>query len=54
MKNAKEIERLKNYDTEVAKDKLLNITSRLEDIGAIREAKSLYAIIGKLEAWQHK
>lgn len=37
-----------------AKERLINIQSRLEEAGAIREAKSLGTIIGNLEAWQNK
>lgn len=35
------------------KHDLMTIADKLEEIGAIREAKSLGTIIWKLEAWQH-
>ena len=47
-------EHLKNYDAGVAKDRLLSIASELETSGFRRDARSLYRIIGELEAWQHK
>ena len=37
-----------------AKSRLMDIASALEDIGAIRDAKSLKTLIWKLECWQHR
>lgn len=51
--NRKEAERLMSYDAGVAKSRLMDVMSRLEELGALRQAKSLGTIIGKLEAWQH-
>lgn len=52
-KDIEEIRRLKlNADT--AKDRLISIASDLESVGAVRESKTLYTIIGKLEYWQNK
>lgn len=54
MKNKKEeIKRLKD-SANVAKERLLNIAQELEELGAVRDSKSLYVIIGKLEYWQNK
>lgn len=52
-KDFEKIERLKS-SANVAKDRLISIVSDLESIGAIRESKSLYTIVGNLEAWQNK
>lgn len=52
-KDIEEIRRLK-MSANSSKDKLLDIASILEYVGAVREANSLYTIIGKLEAWQNK
>lgn len=52
-KDFKEIKRLKD-SASVAKEELGNIASRLEELGDIRDSKSLYTIIFKLEAWQNK
>lgn len=41
-------------EANVAKDRLINIESKLRDAGFIREANSLSTIIWKLEEWQHK
>ena len=51
--NRQEAERLMSYDAGVAKSRLMDVMSRLEELGALRQAKSLGTIIGKLEAWQH-
>ena len=48
-----QIEELKE-EANVAKDRLIKIMYELEDIGAIREARSLETIIEKLEIWQNK
>lgn len=48
-----EIARLK-MEANVAKGRLGDIASRLEELGAIRESKSLMTLIYKIEAWQHK
>lgn len=53
MKNYDEIMRLK-LSANTAKERLMDIASRLEELGGIREAKSLETIIWKLEAWQNK
>jgi len=53
IKNVVEIKRLKS-SANVAKDRLISIASELEEYGAIRDSKSLFAIIGKLEYWQNK
>ena len=36
------------------KSRLIELASRLEELGAIREARSLESIIWKLEIWQNK
>lgn len=36
------------------KSRLMDIASALEELGAIREAKSLKTLIGRLEEWQHR
>ena len=36
------------------KSRLMELASRLEELGAIRESKSLESIIWKLEIWQNK
>lgn len=41
------------YDVNVAKERLLRICYQLEEAGAIRKAKSLYTIVGRLEQWQN-
>lgn len=38
----------------VAKERLIEILDKLYEVGAIRKAKSLDTIIGKLEMWQNK
>ena len=53
MKDYKEIERMKSEVTS-PKERLMDIANRLEECGAIREAKSLDTIITKLEAWQNR
>lgn len=47
---------LDHYQIEAntAKEKLMDIMSRLEEAGLIRRANELGTIIGRLEAWQHK
>ena len=45
--------RLMSYDAGVAKSRLMDVMYQLEELGAVREAKSLGTIIGKLESWQH-
>ena len=47
---------LDHYQNEAntAKEKLMDIMSRLEEAGLIRRANELGTIIGRLEAWQHK
>lgn len=52
-KNYEEIEQLKS-EASVAKERLMQIADKLYNEGAIREAKSLETIIGKLEEWQNK
>lgn len=42
------------YEANKAKEKLMHIMDELEDIGAMRKAKSLGTIIEKLEDWQNK
>lgn len=49
----KEIQRIKS-DITARKGDLIHYMFQLEEIGAIREAKSLGTIIGKLEAWTNK
>ena len=41
------------YDVNVAKSRLIDVASKLDEDGAIRKANSLRTIIGKLENWQH-
>lgn len=53
MTKREQIEELKE-EANVAKDRLIRIMYELEDIGAIREARSLETIIEKLEIWQNK
>lgn len=36
------------------KSRLMELAERLNELGAIREAKSLESIIWKLEIWQNK
>ena len=47
---------LDHYQNEAntAKERLMDIMSRLEEEGLVRRAKELGTIIGKLEGWQHK
>ena len=47
-------DQLKNYEAGVAKERLMSLASKLEDMGFKRDAKSLFRIVGELEAWQHK
>jgi len=49
----KEIMRLKS-EANTAKNRLGDIAGRLEELGAVRESKSLMTLIYKIEAWQHK
>lgn len=49
----REIRRI-NSGINARKSDLIGYMSELEEIGAIREAKSLGTIIAKLEEWQHK
>lgn len=53
MKDKQRIESLKT-DVNTPKHKLMEIVDKLYECGAIREAKSLEAIIIKLEVWQNK
>lgn len=53
MINKEEVRRLK-MEANNAKERLMSIAAELEEMGAIRESKSLYTIIGKLETWQNK
>ena len=46
--------RQKQSDASVAKERLIQIMSALEEEGFIRQAKSLSTIIWKLEVWQNK
>lgn len=48
-----EIEHIKK-EACTAKDRLGYLYCKLDEIGAVREAKSLLTIIYKLEAWQNK
>ena len=41
-------------EANTAKGRLISIVRKLEEGGAIRQAKSLETIIGKLETWQNK
>lgn len=41
-------------EAESAKSRLISIMYELEEVGAIRQAKSLGTIIEKLETWQNK
>ena len=47
-------ESIKNYDAGVAKDRLISMACELEELGFKRDAKSLFRIVGELEAWQNK
>lgn len=40
-------------DIENAKQKLISVMHKLEEVNAIREARSLRTIIEKLEKWQN-
>lgn len=40
-------------DVENAKQKLISVMHKLEEVNAIREARSLRTIIEKLEKWQN-
>ena len=53
MRNISEIESLKR-DANTPKERLMDIAQKLEDAGGIREAKSLWGLIEKLEIWQNK
>lgn len=53
MTKREQTEELKE-EANVAKDRLIKIMYEIEDIGAIREARSLETIIEKLEIWQNK
>lgn len=53
MKDYESIRRLK-AEANSPKSRLIEIMSRLEEQGAIRESKSLGTIIGQLEAWQNR
>lgn len=53
-KDFEEIEYLKGHEVNKPKHELMAVMETLEELGAIREAKSLGTIIAKLEAWQHK
>lgn len=48
-----EVERIKN-DISVQKEQIGAYAYRLEEVGAIREAKALLSIVYKLEDWQNK
>lgn len=52
-KDYNEIRRLK-MSANPAKERLVDIVSRIEESGAIGEAKSLKTIIWRLEVWQNK
>lgn len=41
-------------EANVAKERLIDILHKLEEGGAIRQAKSLETIIEKLDIWQNK
>jgi hypothetical protein len=53
VRDKEEIEYLKKSCNSIKSD-LMRIMDRLEQVGGLREAKSLGTIIGKLEDWQHK
>lgn len=53
MRNTSEIERLKD-DATTPKERLMDIAQKLEEAGGIREAKTLWTLIEKLEIWQNK
>lgn len=46
---------LRHYQCEAnpAKERLMDIASRLEEAGLVRQAQSLETIIWRLEAWQN-
>ena len=46
--------RQKQSEASVAKEKLIQSMSALEEQGFIRQSKSLETIIVKLEVWQNK
>ena len=56
MKTQRDLEYIENLRLEAnsAKDKLMAIEDSLREVGAIREANGLSAIIARLEAWQNK
>lgn len=49
----REIERIK-MEVCTPKSRLIELAYKLEEIGAIREQKSLESIIWKLELWKNK
>ena len=53
MRDISEIERLKD-DATPAKERLMDIAQKLEEAGGVREAKSLWTLIEKLEMWQNR
>lgn len=53
-KDYKEREHIKNYDGGVVKDRLIEMASKLEEMGFKRDARTLFRIVGDLEIWQHK
>lgn len=52
--NKIEIIREAQDEANVAKEKLMRIVNNLYEAGATKQAKSLDAIIEKLEMWQNK
>ena len=52
--NKLEVIRKAQDEANTAKNRLIDITYELLEVGAVRQAKSLETIIGKLEAWQHR
>ena len=53
MRDIPEIERLKD-DATPAKERLMIIAQKLEEAGGVREAKSLWTLVEKLEKWQNR
>lgn len=51
--NRHEAEQLMSWKANNAKSELMELEGRLYALGAIRQAKALGTIIGKLETWQH-
>ena len=47
-------DQIKGYEINVIKERLMSNANELEEMGFKRDAKTLWRIVGELEAWQHK